>query len=84
MSNQDTMNKEPFETVADLRITDELLRECARVRAIKAVYEAREDGTGALGARLMERELRAADAAMASGYTIAMLRIYENLKKWGK
>lgn len=61
---------------------DALPQECARVRKLKELYLSLPDGAGRLGARLMEAVLRMADEAMIEGDTMAMLRVYQELKKF--
>ena len=60
---------------------DALPRECARVRELIADYL----GIGPAGKFAvmgMERDLQAADKAMMEGDSVAMLRVYEDLKGW--
>lgn len=40
-------------------------------------------GAGELTAQLMEMSLRRAEAAMASGDVVAIIRAYQDLKEWG-
>lgn len=61
-------------------LADELPKECARVRTVLGYY--REIGpAGAFGAMMIERDLAAADRAMAEGDVVEMLRAYETLKE---
>ena len=57
-----------------------LPKECARVRTVLGYY--REIGpAGAFGAAMIEATLREADRAMIEGDTVAMIRVYLELKE---
>ena len=58
---------------------DSLPHEQARVRAMKAQYEAL-GVSGQLGALMMEQALRAADEAVISGDLAAMIVAYKELQ----
>lgn len=58
---------------------DEFLAELARCRELLAQY--RQIGpVGSFGAAVIEDTLRRADVAVLGGDTVAMLRIYQELK----
>ena len=60
-------------------LAEALPREQARVRAIQAEYRALPGNAGAIGAAMMEADLKAAEKASAAGDVVAMLRAYEAL-----
>lgn len=61
-------------------LVDVLPRECARVREVLGHYKA-IGPAGMFGAGFIEQDLRAADAAMASGDVVAMLRAFKALQE---
>ena len=63
---------------------DALPQECARVRKLKELYLSLPNAAGQIAAMLMEITLRKADQAMIEGDTVAMLRIYQDLKDFTK
>lgn len=61
-------------------VGDDFPRQQARVREILGLY--RQIGpAGAFGAAMIEQTLRRADAAIASGDIVAILRSYEELRE---
>lgn len=65
---------------AALTLSDGIVKEKARVRAIKAEYEALPGGAGRISAVMMEADLRETDAAVASGSITRMVIAYNALK----
>lgn len=63
-----------------LSVGEDFPKQQARVRVILGYY--REIGpVGAFGAAIIEQTLRDADAAIASGDIIAILRTYQEMKE---
>lgn len=64
----------------DMSVGDDFPRQQARVREVLGYYK--EIGpAGAFGAATIEATLRRADAAMASGDIVAILRSYQEMKE---
>lgn len=59
---------------------EQLPLEMARVRAIKATYDALPNNAGKPAAFMMEQSLQAADKAVIEGDLVAMIQAYQDLK----
>lgn len=63
-----------------MNLMEGLIVERDRVLELKRQYESLSDGTGMVGAMMMQKSLEDAKKAAASGDVVEMLRCYEELK----
>jgi hypothetical protein len=63
-----------------MNLIEGIQEELARNRELLAIYQSLPGGAGVFGAVVIDRAIKAAEEAMATGDTVAMIQAYKMLE----